>query len=84
MASQRPRILIYTMVRIIPSRLKSYTGGTSRSSANNESGTVAPKSTMQKREASPGSPAAKANGLMLRVVVMRVCPPRLWMAEEVE
>ncbi|KFY34187.1 hypothetical protein V494_06984 [Pseudogymnoascus sp. VKM F-4513 (FW-928)] len=69
------------MVRIIPSRLKSYTGGggsgtpnsnNSSSTSNGSAPASSQKSNMHKREASPaGGPAAKANGLMLRVVVLR-------------
>lgn len=82
-----PRILKSTaMVRIIPSRLKSYTGGggsgTSTPNTNSNNSSVAnsscapaasQKSNMHgKRDASPaGGPA---NGLMLRIVVLRVCP----------
>jgi len=65
------------MVRIIPSRLKSYTGGNSNGHSNSNSnasssGNTIPKSNMQKREVSPGSAATKVNGLMLRIVVLRV------------
>jgi hypothetical protein len=56
------------MVRIIPTRLKSY-GGTSNSSS---SLSTSPKPTMQKRDLSPGATGGKANGLMLRIVVLRV------------
>ncbi|KFY26314.1 hypothetical protein V493_04166 [Pseudogymnoascus sp. VKM F-4281 (FW-2241)] len=66
------------MVRIIPSRLKSYTGGGGSATSNSNSSVVngAPassqKSNMPKREASPaGGAAASANGLMLRIVVLR-------------
>lgn len=72
------------MVRIIPSRLKSYTGGggsgtpnsnNSSSAANGSAPALSQKSSMHnKREASPGGvAAARANGLMLRIVVLRVC-----------
>ncbi|KFZ08492.1 hypothetical protein V502_09322 [Pseudogymnoascus sp. VKM F-4520 (FW-2644)] len=70
------------MVRIIPSRLKSYTGGggssgtlnsnNSSSAANGCAPASSQKSNMPKREASPGGGvAARANGLMLRIVVLR-------------
>lgn len=56
------------MVRIIPNRLRSFRNG---DSANN-SGTSTPRTTNQ-REVSPGAAKMNTNGLMLNVVVMRVC-----------
>ncbi|KFX88241.1 hypothetical protein V490_07758 [Pseudogymnoascus sp. VKM F-3557] len=75
------------MVRIIPSRLKSYTGvggsGTPKSDSNSNGNSSAANGTApaasqksnmhnKQREASPGGGAAtRANGLMLRIVVLR-------------
>ena len=56
------------MVRIIPNRLRSFRNG---DSANN-SGTSTPRIANQ-LEASPGAAKMSTNGLMLNVVVMRVC-----------
>jgi len=55
------------MVRIIPSRLKSYGGNTPGGSRSSS-----PAPPMHRRDHSPGVPGNKANGLMLRIVVMRV------------
>jgi hypothetical protein len=55
------------MVRIIPSRLKSYGGNTPGGSRSSS-----PAPPMHRRDHSPGIPGQKANGLMLRIVVMRV------------
>ena len=56
------------MVRIIPNRLRSFRNG---ESANN-SGTSTPR-TANQLEVSPGAAKMSTNGLMLNVVVMRVC-----------
>lgn len=56
------------MGRIIPNRLRSFRNG---ESANN-SGTSTPR-TANQREVSPGAAKMNSNGLMLNVVVMRVC-----------
>jgi hypothetical protein len=55
------------MVRIIPSRLKSYGGNTPGGSRSSS-----PAPPMHRREHSPGVPGPKVNGLMLRIVVLRV------------
>jgi hypothetical protein len=55
------------MVRIIPSRLKSYGGNTPGGSRSSS-----PAPPMHRRDHSPGLPGPKANGLMLRIVVLRV------------
>lgn len=56
------------MVRIIPNRLRSFRNGDS----TNNLGAITPKTTNQ-REVSPGAAKMNTNGLMLNVVVMRVC-----------
>jgi hypothetical protein len=55
------------MVRIIPNRLKSYGGNTPGGSRSSS-----PAPAMHRRDHSPGTPGHKANGLMLRIVVLRV------------
>lgn len=57
------------MVRIIPNRLKSYTGASSTNSRSTSP--HGQTNMMKKRDHSPQ--AVKPNGLMLRVVVLRVC-----------
>lgn len=60
------------MVRIIPHRLKSYTGAdASTNNSPSASGRTTPKPNMTKPEVSPGAPGTRANGLMLRIVVLR-------------
>lgn len=57
----------FIMVRIIPNRLRANGGNTPGGSRSSS-----PSPAMHKRDLSPGVPGTKANGLVLRIVVLRV------------
>lgn len=66
------------MVRIIPNRLKSYTGGNGTNSPSlkgSRSSSPNPAANMSTGSGNGSAAAAKVNGLMLRVVVLRVSLP---------
>ena len=61
------------MVRItLPNRLKSYTGGGTNSATHSRSTSPNPSGIMKKSSAGADGSPEKGNGLMLKVVVLKV------------
>jgi hypothetical protein len=67
-------LLVSTMVRItLPNRLKSFNGGGTNSASHSRSTSPNPNGSMKKSSGGADGSPEKPSGLMLKVVVLKVC-----------